>query len=508
MSLAIIYSRASTGINAPLVTVETHIARGMQNFYLVGLPEAAVKESRDRVRSALINSNFEFPRGRITVNLAPADIPKEGGRFDLPIALGILAASGQIPMKKLAEYEFTGELALSGELRAIRGVLPVVLGTKQAGRTLIVPHANSTEAAIVKDAIVLSAQHLLEVCAHLNEQQKLLHCTTPNKQDTQAYSLDLADVRGQTHAKRALEIAASGKHSLLFIGPPGTGKTMLASRLPGILPPLNDEQALEAASIASVSNRGFNSQHWLKLPYRAPHHTASGVALVGGGRPPKPGEISLAHQGVLFLDELPEFNRHVLECLREPLESGFITISRAAYQTIFPAQFQLIAAMNPCPCGYAGDRNEQCYCTDEQIQRYLTKLSGPLLDRIDMQVEVPVLPPDILASSSTIPTETSADVMLRVLSARKRQQDRQQKCNADLSVRELEKSCPLNKDTQSLLNEVMYKFNLSARVYHRIVKVARTIADMSASEMINSEHLSEALTYRCLDRGKAGEKCS
>jgi magnesium chelatase family protein len=501
MALAIVYSRASSGIAAPLVTVETHISYGMAGFHIVGLPEAAVKESRDRVRSALINTHFEFPGRRITVNLAPADLPKEGGRFDLPIALGILAASGQVPGKILEEYEFTGELALSGELRPVRGVLPVVLGAYQAQRQLIIPEHNAKEAALVQQASVLSARHLLDVCAHLKGEQRLAFCEFQAMPHVGKVS-DLADVKGQFHAKRALEITAAGRHSLLYIGPPGTGKTMLASRLTGILPELNEQQALEVAAVASVSSNGFDSQQWKQIPFRSPHHTSSSIALAGGGRPPRPGEISLAHHGVLFLDELPEFSRHVLECLREPLESGTITISRASYQTHFPANFQLIAAMNPCPCGYAGSLVDLCKCTDEQIRRYLAKISGPLLDRIDMHVEVARLPSDVLEGKESGLPESSAAVRARVIKAHQLQFERQGKFNSALTVPELDRYCELRQGAQSLLNQAMSKFSFSARVYHRIVKIARTIADLAGSDIIQEAHLGEALNFRCLDRTK------
>lgn len=499
MSLAIVYSRACTGVTAPSVTVETHISGGLPHFSIVGLPETAVKESKERVRSALLNMRFEFPARRITVNLAPADLPKEGGRFDLPIALGILAATQQLPAIQLDQYEFAGELALSGGLRPIQGALPFALATYKTGRSLVVPWQNADEAALVNGANILAAKHLMDVCSHLTKQKILTsHCLKQFK-EANDIKLDLADVRGQHHAKRALEIAAAGGHSILFIGSPGTGKTMLAYRLPSILPILEEEDAIEVATIASISNQNFKLNQWRKRPFRAPHHTASSVALVGGGCPPRPGEISLAHHGVLFLDELPEFNRQVLEALREPLESGVVTISRAARQAEFPAKFQLIAAMNPCPCGYMGDPHHQCRCSIEQVHRYRMRLSGPLLDRIDMHVEVPPLNNNMLIYSDE-KTEASEIVRSRVENARQQQMQRSQKINATLTNKELESVCQLSKEDQNFLATAMQKLRLSARAYHRILRIARTLADLNESERVMTNHLTEAFTYRCLDQ--------
>lgn len=497
MSLAIVHSRACVGMDAPPVTVEVHLSNGLPALSIVGLPETAVKESKDRVRSAIINSQFDFPARRITINLAPADLPKEGGRFDLPIALGILAASSQIPAIALQHYEFAGELALSGELRSIQGVLPMTLQTRKAQRTLIIPHGNLAEAQLVQDAEVLAGNHLLMITAHLSGAQRLVQETLTQAVEQATTGPDLADVRGQHYARRALEIAAAGGHNLLFSGPPGTGKSMLASRLPGILPEMSDAEALEAAAIVSVSGKPVDSCNWKRRAFRAPHHTASAAALVGGGSNPRPGEISLAHQGVLFLDELPEFDRRVLEVLREPLESGRIMISRAARHTEFPARFQLVAAMNPCPCGYLGDTSGRCHCNLDQLQRYRRKISGPLLDRIDMHVDVPRLSYTDLEGT---PGEPSAAVRARVSAARNLQLQRNHTLNSQLDNQQLGEYCRLEKPQQLLLQQAMEHLQLSARAYHRIIKLARTIADLDCASLIETPHVSEAINYRKLDR--------
>jgi magnesium chelatase family protein len=504
VSFACVLARAQYGMESPLVRVEAHIGGGLPTFHVVGLPEAVVRESRERVRAALTVAGFAFPQARITVNLAPADFPKEGGRFDLPIALGILVASGQLPESAVAGVEFHGELSLGGELRAMRGALPAAYHATRAGHRVVLPGANAAEARLVANARVAAAWHLLDAAQHLSGAKPLEFATGTPPPARADVGPDLADVVGQAHARRALEVAAAGGHSMLMVGPPGAGKSMLAARLPGLLPPLDDAQALEVAALASLAGleaqRGSTdavARHWGRRPFRAPHHTASAIALVGGGGVPRPGEISLAHGGVLFLDELPEFDRKVLEVLREPLETGHVSISRAARQASFPARFQLVAAMNPCPCGWLGDPS-RCRCTNGQVRAYAGRLSGPLLDRIDLQVDVPCVGYDGLRGRTT--SESTATVAARVRVARERALARQGAPNAWLTTAQLVEHAPLDAAADQLLAQAASRFRLSARACHRVMKVARTIADLAGTDVLRTEHVAEALDCRRLER--------
>jgi magnesium chelatase family protein len=514
MSLSIVYTRAQQGIKAPLVTVETHISNGIPGLSIVGLPETAVKESKDRVRSAIMNAKFDFPTRKITVNLGPADLPKEGSRYDLAIALGILAASRQISLQSIANYEFVAELALSGELKPVKGILPSAMAVSDSveNRALFVAKSNADEASFIDAVTVYAATSLDEVCMKLNKDLQLVPYVSDTKYNTNISPLDLLDIKGQYQAKRALVIAAAGGHSLLFFGPPGSGKTLLANRLLGLLPELNATQAKEVAAITSISHQGIAFEKLMQRPFRAPHHTISNVALVGGGKNPNPGEISLAHNGILFLDELPEFDRKVLEVLREPLESGKIMISRAAGKIEYPAKFQLIAAMNPCPCGHLGDERIPCRCTEAQIKRYRNKLSGPLLDRLDMHVAVKAISSKELTDSLTAETgklveanlqnnpESSVFIRQQVQQSRELQYQRQNCLNSELQHNKLDKICLLNSATRGFMQQAMDKLGFSARIFHRILKVARTIADLNGDAEVNINHLSEAMAFRGLDR--------
>lgn len=500
MSLATVASRALNALTADAVSVEVHLAPGLPGWTVVGLPEGAVREAKDRVRAAIVQCGYEIPARRITVNLAPADLPKEGGRFDLAMALGILVASGQVPGDALAGVEVLGELSLSGAVRGIRGALPAAIRCRQEGRALLLPSENLAEAGLVRELPLHAADALGPLCSalHAGALPEAGPLAAPPATHRQPIP-DLQDVAGQPQARRALEIAAAGAHSLLMIGPPGSGKSMLAQRLPGILPPLTESDALEVGAIQSVAG-SFDAPSWGIPPFRAPHHTTSAVALAGGGQIPRPGECSLSHAGTLFLDELPEWRRDALEVLREPLETGRIRISRAARSAEFPARFQLVAAMNPCPCGYLGDGERACVCTPEQISRYRARLSGPMLDRIDLHVPVPRVPIAALSRNASEPAEDSDTIRQRVCAARDRQWQRQACTNAGLDAESLARHAHLDEAAQALLLQTVERLRLSMRSYHRIQRVARSIADLAGAPTVDITHVAEAVQYRVLDR--------